>query len=77
MALNWEIIDWQRHSDEEVEMLVSSIRTERARVPGGWLVRSLALRRELTHPRGGQADVESSLGLGLAFMPDADHAWKQ
>ena len=77
MALNWEIIDWQRHPDDEAELLVSSIRTERAGVPGGWLVRSVALRRELTHPRGGQADVESSIGLALAFVPDADHGWNQ
>ncbi len=77
MALNWELIDRQRHPDDEVEMLVSSSRTERARVPGGWLVRSVALRRELTHPRGGQSDVESSIGLALTFVPDADHGWKQ
>lgn len=76
MALNRELIDRQRHPDDEAELLDSSIRTGRTGVHG-WLVRPVALRRALTHPRGGQADVESSIGLALVFVPDADHGWKQ
>lgn len=75
MALTWEVIDQQLHQGKETDALVSSIRTERAKIPGGWLVRSIALRRELTHPRGGSADVESSIGLALTYVPDADGRW--
>ena len=38
------------------------ITTERAAVPGGWLVRGWSARF------GG-------FGMGLTFMPDPDHAW--
>lgn len=75
MALAWQVIDQQSWQDGGEEVLMSSIRTERARIPGGWLVRSVALRRELTHPRGGEADVESGIGLALTFVPDAAGVW--
>lgn len=75
MALTWDVIDQQLHRDKEADALVSSIRTERAKIPGGWLVRSIALRREISHPRGGSADVESSIGLALTFVPDASGSW--
>lgn len=75
MALTWEVIDRQHHGEDEADALASSIRTERAKIAGGWLVRSIALRREISHPRGGNADVESSIGLALTFVPDADGRW--
>ena len=75
MALVWQVIDQQSYQDGGDEVLMSSIRTERARIPGGWLVRACALRRELTHPRGGEADVESGIGLTLTFVPDPGGVW--
>jgi hypothetical protein len=60
--------------------------TQRAKVPGGWLVRSTRLTREMTtHPvvpgyPGGpsgnyQAVGGAGTGVGLTFLPDPNHSW--
>jgi hypothetical protein len=56
-ALNWEML----HTTRDVSgLLHSEYLTERARVPGGWLVLS-------------QFKVGSA--HGLVFLPDPDHTW--
>ena len=56
-ALHWEILNTTR---EVSGLLHSDYLTERAKVPGGWLV--------LSQFRIGSAH-------GLVFLPDPDHTW--
>jgi hypothetical protein len=56
-VLNWETLSTKR---EEDGILNSTYLTERAKVPGGWLVMS-------------QFYVGSA--HGLVFLPDANHLW--
>lgn len=55
--MNWELID---KGDKGWFSL--AIKVERAKVPGGWLVRTWFKA------------VESG-GMGLTFYPDPEHTW--
>lgn len=56
-VLNWETLNTTR---EEDGLLDSRYKTERAKVPGGWLVIS---------------QFHIGTAHGLAFLPDPDHVW--
>lgn len=40
--------------------------TERAKVPGGWLIRT---------DYANESGVQNILGMGLCFLPDPEHRW--
>lgn len=69
--MNWQTVDLQQQPTSPVAGMVSMMRTERARIPGGWLVRTVAFHREITQPQGGAADVETNVAVGLTFVPDS------
>lgn len=84
-CLNWEVIERVSHQTHS-EYFMNIIR--RAQVPGGWLVHTY---RELSRyaeaePENDQETTEDSTdkksialgvgeGAGIAFIPDAKHAW--
>ncbi len=76
MALSWQMIDLQQQpTNNGMPGMVAMLRTERARIPGGWLVRTVGVYREATQAPGGAPDIETSTAIGLTFVPDAGHAW--
>jgi hypothetical protein len=75
-SLIWQTIDQQQQPTGPAQGLVSMLRTDRAKIPGGWLVRTLVLHREQTTPPGGVTDIETSVGSGVTFVPDPTHAWR-
>ena len=72
----WQTIDQQPQTTGPAPGLISMLRTDRAEIPGGWLVRTLVLHREQTTPPGGAPDIEASAACGVTFVPDHTHAWR-
>lgn len=76
--LNWETIERAVHRESTTASWYF-LSTQRAAVPGGWLVRTLVSETRveiLPDPVGGQdLGVGVGQGAGLTFMPDPDHAW--
>ena len=80
--LTWERIELHSYQAEDVLGHVPSngrwLLTERAHVPGGWLVRSHVSRVIASaHPAeqpwvGG---VGLGAGISITFVPDPEHAW--
>jgi hypothetical protein len=58
--INWEVEDMAQLVWEMIEAEPSYRKIERAKVPGGWLVRM---------------EVGDS-GGGITFVPDPNHEWK-
>lgn len=61
--------------------------TERLKVPGGWLVRSTRLNRDVAnlhvvpgYPGGPSGNYSTGggvgVGVGLSFLPDPNHTWQ-
>lgn len=75
-SLIWQTIDQQQQPTGPAPGLISMLRTDRAKIPGGWLVRTLVLHREQTTSPGGVTDIETSVGSGVTFVPDPTHAWR-
>ena len=74
-SLFWQTIDQQQQATGPAPGLVSMLRTERARIPGGWLVRILVLHREQAAPPGGAVEIETGVASGVTFVPDPTHSW--
>lgn len=77
--LEWELIEDQMVEPDQDMCTIH--RVERARVPGGWLVR--AYSATMSSVESGNALLGSKgvghgvgVGVGLTFMPDATHAWQ-
>lgn len=73
--LIWQIIEQQERPSGPGVGMVWGTQTQRARVPNGWLVRTMVLHRETTLPAGGVADIETNVSVGLTFVPDPGNAW--
>jgi hypothetical protein len=60
--------------------VTNDISTERAKVPGGWLVRLVHDTPILRSMQHGDVQVNSGYGYlaggGLAFVPDPNHEWE-
>lgn len=56
--MRWEIIEQTMYNAPDY------VHTERAKVPGGWLVRT----RMALHSN-------QDLGLAMVFVPDPNHEW--
>lgn len=75
MQLVWNLIENLETPTGSAPNLRVWLRTERARVPGGWLVRSIVVHREMNQAIGGVPDIDANMAVGLTFVPDATNAW--
>lgn len=68
----------QDHLAKTPPQLGNYIKTERAQVFGGWLVRTIIMTREAPSlpntPIPPEFEFETS--VGLTFVPDPTYAWK-
>ena len=76
--LEWEVIEDQMVEPDKDMCTIN--RVERARVPGGWLVR--AYSATMSSVEAGSTIIGGKgighgvgVGLGLTFMPDPEYAW--
>jgi hypothetical protein len=75
MALHWQRIESMNRPSPTAPQLGEWMATDRAQVPGGWLVRSYAVRREAISIPGAAIEPELGFGLALTFVPDPTGAW--
>lgn len=74
--LEWEVLDDQTVEPDKDMCTIN--RVERARVPGGWLVRAYSATMssvEAGHPLGKGVGHGVGVGVGLTFVPDPAYAW--
>jgi hypothetical protein len=79
--LDWEVLE-DRTLEPDKNMCTVN-RVERARVPGGWLVRAYSATMSSVESSGaGMALLGGKgvghgvgVGLGLTFVPDPEHRW--
>ena len=83
--LQWQQIERQTSAEESGSSYHSLI-TERAKVPGGWLVRSrtyvseeksfaIPTQRQPIGGGSGGMGIGIGTGVGLTFVPDPKHEW--
>jgi hypothetical protein len=81
-ALTWQRIELHAYQTDEVLGHVPSngrwLLTERAKVPGGWLVRThisrvLASAHPVDQPWVGGIGVGA--GISITYVPDPEHTW--
>lgn len=70
-GLAWKTVDLQQQQTGPAPHLLQYLRTERAKIAGGWLVRTLFVMREQSQPPAGAPDIETTASVGLTFVPDA------
>ena len=76
MALQWRPVETQDTTGEQPLRLGTWLRTDRARVPGGWLVRSFLVKRDKAPSVGDSPEeIEINANIALAFVPDAAGTW--
>jgi hypothetical protein len=76
-------LEWEQIEEQMVEPdkdMCTIHRVERARVPGGWLVR--AYSATMSSVEAGSTIIGGKgighgvgVGVGLTFMPDPEYAW--
>jgi len=76
--LRWELLESE--SIEPSREMMTINRVERARIPGGWLVRAYAATMSSVESGatllGGKGVGHGvGVGVGLTFVPDPEHAW--
>lgn len=76
MPLAWSQIEQVHRPAPSAPQLGSWLNTERAKVPGGWLVRSYLLQREVDQLPGAAIDVELGVGETMTFVPDPAWSWQ-
>jgi len=69
--LEWEVLDDQTVEADDKMCTVHKV--DRAKVPGGWLVR--AYSATMSSGEGGDGHG-MGVGVGLTFLPDANYVWK-
>jgi len=69
--IKWEKVLTNDQSTTSVDYKGSYYYTSRAKVPGGWLVRSM----KKDHERNAHG-YDIAIGVGLTFIPDPSHSWK-
>jgi hypothetical protein len=75
MPLTWQAIENYDKLSPTPPQLGQLVRTERAKVLGGWLVRTYVLRRELVPVANAPSDPEFSTSVAMCFVPDPTWAW--
>jgi hypothetical protein len=72
MALHWEKVDEDgiNQPSKQVRVVV-----QRARLPHGWLIRTLHEHIERTEAQGVPPDIEVAASVGIAFVPLGPEPW--
>lgn len=77
MSLQWEQIELVNQLMPQPPNLGVWIKTERAKVFGGWLVRTILIKRDIAqvNPTTAQ-ELEIDTSVGLTFVPDPQLLWR-
>ena len=75
MALHWERIELVNAITPPPSSLGDWIATERAKVFGGWLVRTIFPHREVESVPSSPPQVEAALSVGMTILPDPEWKW--
>lgn len=77
MPLQWQSIELVNQLSQTQPNLGTWIRTDRAQVFGGWLVRTLLIKRDLAQVNpASPGELEIDTSLALTFVPDPAFAWR-
>ncbi|MCC6139888.1 MAG: hypothetical protein IT389_04645 [Nitrospira sp.] len=77
MPLQWQPIELVNQVAATPPYVGTWIRTDRAQVLGGWLVRTLLIKREVGQPiPAAPAGLEMAASVALTFVPDPTLGWK-
>lgn len=77
MALQWQVIEQINQLSSAPPNVGSWIRTERAQVFGGWLVRTILVKRDVVQAGpSSPSELEADTSVSLTFVPDAGYAWR-
>jgi hypothetical protein len=71
MGLTWQIIDQQQTNPPQTNAPHTFLKTERAKIPGGWLVRTAFYLSQMNQPQGGSVDLDISSNVSITFVPDS------
>lgn len=82
--LMWEVIEKKSSNYQYKNRYIDYYRTvERAKVFGGWLVRSRELSTEsdseayvVNGAAAGSMGKSKGVGVGITFIPDQNHEWR-
>jgi hypothetical protein len=74
-ALQWQTVESTGGFTGGDSGMGQKMHSMRAQVPGGWLVRSVYLRRENVAV-GAPVDLDMEVAMAMAFVPDPKWAWK-
>jgi hypothetical protein len=77
MALQWQAIELVSQLSPAPPNVGIWIRTDRAPVSGGWLVRTVLVKRDVAQVNpAASANLEIDTSVALTFVPDPAFAWK-
>jgi len=76
VALKWEVVELIDQLTPQQPKLGNWLKTERVSVPGGWLVRTILIRREAAQVPGSAVEPEYNSSVSLTFVPDASWSWR-
>jgi len=74
-ALQWQTIESNGGFAGANVGMGEKMQSMRAQVPGGWLVRSVYLRRENVAV-GAPVDLDMEVAMAMAFVPDDGWKWR-
>ncbi|CUS38982.1 hypothetical protein COMA1_60188 [Candidatus Nitrospira nitrosa] len=75
--MEWQTIELVNQLTPAPPNLGIWIRTDRAQVIGGWLVRTVLVKREIVQASpGSTSEMEVDTSIGLTFVPDPVLAWR-
>lgn len=74
-ALQWQTIESNGGFAGANAGMGEKMQSMRAQVPGGWLVRSVYLRRENVAV-GAPVDLDMEVAMAMAFVPDDGWKWR-
>jgi len=75
--MQWQTIELLNQLAPTPPNLGTWIRTDRAQVIGGWLVRTVLVKRDIMQVSpGSTTELEVDTSIGLTFVPDPALAWR-
>ncbi len=77
MALQWQTIELVNQLAPPPSNVGIWVRTDRAEVVGGWLVRTVLVKRDVAQVNPtAPAGLEIDPSVALTFVPDSAFSWK-
>ncbi len=76
MPLIWNTIEVVDRLSPTPPRLGDYLKTERAQVVGGWLVRTYMMRRESAQVPGSGVEPEFEASVAMTFVPDPTWSWR-